>query len=228
MWDYRLAIALILLCAMSAGAHDKRVQREALDDYVLRMQPLSLDLGPASPGSLWTDNGRFANLALDYKASRVGDVITILVVQDVAADNAGSVSSDRTFNASSGIDGLAGKIRTNGLLELFSPHSTSTLKGKAQASSSSRLRTSVAGQVKAVLANGVLVVEAERQITMNNERQTILLRGLVRPGDVAPNNIVLSNAIGNLEFELKGKGVLTEGTRPPNAVMRVLLRIVGF
>jgi flagellar L-ring protein precursor FlgH len=63
---------------------------------------------------------------------------------------------------------------------------------------------------------------------MNNERQTILLRGLVRPGDISPNNVVESNSIANLELELKGKGVLSDGTRPPNPLVRWILRIVGF
>lgn len=72
------------------------------------------------------------------------------------------------------------------------------------------------------------MVEAERMITMNNERQVLLLRGLVRPGDISPNNVVLSNAIGNLELELKGKGVISDGNRPLNPVVRWLLRIVGF
>jgi len=29
---------------------------------------------------------------------------------------------------------------------------------------------------------------------MNNEKQTIQVRGLIRPGDIAPDNTVLSNA----------------------------------
>jgi flagellar L-ring protein precursor FlgH len=79
-----------------------------------------------------------------------------------------------------------------------------------------------------MLPSGVLVVEAERQLTMNNERQTILVRGLVRPGDVAPNGSVQSNQVANLELELKGKGVLSDGVRPPNALVRGLLWLVGF
>ena len=86
----------------------------------------------------------------------------------------------------------------------------------------------MAGQIVAVLPSGSMVVEAERQITMNNERQTLVLRGLVRPGDISPNNVVASNSIGNLELELKGKGVLSDGTRPLTPIMRWLLWIVGF
>ena len=73
-----------------------------------------------------------------------------------------------------------------------------------------------------------MVVEAERQLTMNNEKQTILVRGLVRPGDITPVGTVLSNQVGNLELELKGKGVLSDGVRPPNALIRGLLWLVGF
>lgn len=79
-----------------------------------------------------------------------------------------------------------------------------------------------------MLPSRALVIEAERQLTMNNEKQTIVLRGLVRQGDIAPDGSVLSNYIGNLELELKGKGVLSDGTRPPNPLVRTLLRIVGF
>jgi flagellar L-ring protein precursor FlgH len=227
MLRQRTAIVLVLLLSVGAGAREKKIQRETLESYLQRVQPQALDLSPASPGSLWNDNGRLANLSADYKAAHVGDLITILVVQDVAADNSGSVATDRSLKANSGIDTIAGHSFTEAQ-NLFTPHSSQTLQGKAQASSKSSLRTSLAGRVAAVLPNGVLVIEAERQITMNNERQTILLRGLVRPGDVTPNNSVLSNAIGNLELELKGKGVISDGTRPPHPIMRVLLRLVGF
>ena len=84
------------------------------------------------------------------------------------------------------------------------------------------------GTVVATLSTGALVVEAERSLTMNNERQTVILRGIVRGGDIAPDNSLLSNQLSNLELELKGKGVISDGTRPPNVIMRVLLRIVGF
>ena len=78
------------------------------------------------------------------------------------------------------------------------------------------------------MPTGTLVVEAERQIMMNNEHETVILRGLVRPGDLDATNTVASNSVGNLEVEVKGKGVISEGLRPPNAVVKWILRIVGF
>lgn len=206
----------------------KKVQREDLAEYIQRMQPQDAALPSGSPGSLWTDNGRLAFLTGDFKAGRVGDLITIVVVHDTTANNANSVSTARNLAASSGITALAGQLKTAGVAQLFSPTSSQVLTGKSQASTTSSLQTTLSGRVMAVLPSGLLVVEAERQLTMNNEKQTVLVRGLVRTGDIGPNNTVGSNAIGNLELELKGKGVLSDGTRPPNVVVRTLLRILGF
>jgi flagellar L-ring protein precursor FlgH len=63
---------------------------------------------------------------------------------------------------------------------------------------------------------------------MNNEHETVILRGLVRPGDLDATNTVTSNSVGNLEVEVKGKGVISEGVRPPNPLVKWILRIVGF
>ncbi len=221
----------ILLCFLALPplyARETKVQRESLQCYIERMQQQNPDLKPGSVGSLWTDNGKLVGIGADYKAARVGDLITILVVQDVTAQNTGNVSTARSFSASSGITALPAGVSTSKVSDLFSPTSTQSLSGKTQAATSSTLRTSLAGRVVAILPSGVLVIEAERQITMNNERQTVLLRGLVRPRDVSPANTVPSNNIANLEFELKGKGVLSDGTRPPNFLMRMLLRLFGF
>ncbi|SRR5712692_697665 len=228
-----LIARVVLLSVLAAGlpgveAKEKASRHNTLAEYIQRLHDEPLTASPGSPGSLWVDNGSLTNMAADYKANRVGDLLTILVVQDLTAVNSGNVATDRSFKANSGIDGLFGRVGVSGVQNIFTPHSTATLSGKSQASSNSSLRTRVAGRIVAVLASGTLVVEANRELVMNNEKQTILVRGLVRPGDVAPDNTVMSNVIGDLELELKGKGVLSDGTRPPNVIVRLLLRIVGF
>lgn len=225
----RLAgLSIVLLMAPLTLGRVKKIQSEDLAAYIQRMQPQEAALPSGSPGSLWNDNGRLAFLTGDFKAGRVGDLITILVVHDTTANNANSVSTARNLVASSGITALPGQLSTAGVAQLFSPTSSQVLSGKSQASTTSSLQTTLSGRVMAVLPSGLLVVEAERQLTMNNEKQTVLVRGLVRTGDIGPNNTVTSNAIGNLELELKGKGVLSDGTRPPNFVVRMLFRILGF
>jgi len=90
------------------------------------------------------------------------------------------------------------------------------------------LSTTLTGRVVAVLPAGTLVVEAERQIAMNDQREIVILRGMVRTGDLDATNTVASNQVGNLEVEVKGKGIISEGVRSPSPVMKWILRIVGF
>ena len=112
---------------------------------------------------------------------------------------------------------------------LFSPTSTQTLAGKAAGQFTTALvDTTLTGRVAALLPGGTLVVEAERQIMMNDQRETVILRGLVRPGDLDATNTVGSNSVGDLEVEVKGKGIISEGVRSPNPVMKWILRVVGF
>jgi flagellar L-ring protein precursor FlgH len=222
-------ICVSLLCSSVANASNRDQQTTSLANYVARMQ--ISEAAAASPhaiGSCWADTGRLAFLASDYKAANVGDLITIAVVQDVTASNTGIVSNDRSLKSSSGIDSLPGRIHTGGVNPLLGLHSADALSGKGEASSTSSVRTQLSGKVVAVLPSGNLVIEAERAVTMNNERQKILLRGVVRPGDIGANNTVASNTIASLELEIKGKGVVSDGTRPPNFVTRLLLRLFNF
>jgi len=223
-------VALLVLTGASLGKKTTAgtIQRETLPEYIQRMQQQGPDLTHSSPGSLWTDNGRLSSMNTDYKAMHVGDLITVVVAQGTTANNAASVSTARTFNASAGINGIAGHLKTSGVQSLFSPQSSTTLTGKSQGLTTSTLNTTLAGRVVAVLPSGALVIEAERQLTMNNERQTIVVRGLVRPGDVAADGTVQSNQVANLELELKGKGVLSDGVRPPNPLIRGLLWLISF
>jgi len=235
MLAVRFRLLALPLCASliaAAFARDKNRDnappRNGLADYIQRVSAKTPAAAPSTPGSLWTDTGRLADMVADYKASRVGDLVTISVAQNLSASSTGNVSSNRSFSASSGITALPGQLKTTGVANLFSPNSTQALTGKAQATSQTSLSTILTGRVAAVLSSGTLVVEAEREITMNNQHETVILRGLVRPGDLDASNTVASNFVGDLEIEVKGKGVVSEGTRPPNPVMKWILRLVGF
>ena len=73
-----------------------------------------------------------------------------------------------------------------------------------------------------------MVVEAVLNLTVGNDRQTIVLHGLVRPGDVASDGSVLSSQVSNLEAEIYGKGLVADSIKQPNIVIRTLLKILNF
>ena len=228
----RAAAVVILASVAQASPKDKNkdapAKHDALADYIHRMMGTVPAPAASSLGSLWVDNGRMANLVSDYKASRVGDLVTINITQNLSSTNTGNVATSRALSASSGITALGGHITTSGVANLLSPNSNQALTGKAQATSTTALSTTLTGRVAALLPSGTLVVEAERQIVMNNQRETVIVRGLVRPGDLDATNTVASNSVGNLEVEVKGKGVISEGVRPPSPWTKWFLRIFGF
>ena len=228
---FRAVLLLFVATLPQLGASQSKAQppkKTGLAAYLDRVSSRAPDPVPTTPGSLWTDSGRLANMVADYKASRVGDLVTISVSQNLSATSTGNVSTNRSLSANSGITALPGQLKTTGVASLFSPNSTQVLSGKAQATSQTSLSTILTGRVAAVLPNGTLVVEAEREITMSNQHETVILRGMVRPGDLDATNTVPSNSVGDLEVEVKGKGVISEGTRPLNPVMKWILRILGF
>jgi flagellar L-ring protein FlgH len=218
---------LLLLTASWLNAKKRESQDDSLAKYLARVQMAQPPAPALSLGSIWVDSGRMASLSADYKAMTTGDLITVVVVQGVTSSNAGAVGTARTFNTSSGIDSVP-VLGVGAAQSLLGLHSAETLSGKGQASSATSLITTLAGRVVAVLPSGNLVVEAERIINMNHEKQTIVLRGIVRRGDIGPNNTVASNTIGDLELEIKGKGVISDGVRPPHPVLRAILRILNF
>lgn len=224
-----IVVAILALTSLAASS-DKAQKRSGLSPLSEYLQSYVGEQSQAhtAAGSLWTPGAKFSDFAADGKARYLNDVLTIRIVEQTLAESKADLTSQRKFQASSAITGLPGRIGAGGINPLFSGASDNSLQGKGQASTQSQLRTSLAGRVVSVLPNGVLIVEAERRLRLNNETQTIVLRGMVRPEDVYADNSVLSTALANLEVELKGKGVVSDATRPPNRIVRALLWLVGF
>ncbi len=225
------AVSMFLVLDSSV-AQIKKPKKDALQiraDYVTRLQQQDSPAGtPRTTGSLWSATGSLGDMAADYKARNLNDTIIIQVSVQTSAAQSGNVNSQRTYAASSAISGMVGDLATKGVNPLIGANSSSALKGQGQTASNTTFQTSLTGQVIAVLPSGNMVVEAQRQIAMNNQRETVIVRGVVRPGDIGPNNIVPSTSLSNLEIEMKGKGIISDSTRSPNPITRMVMWLFGF
>jgi flagellar L-ring protein FlgH len=197
--------------------------------YIARVQQQENTAAPImTMGSLWTPGGAYNEMSSDYKARNVGDTLTLVVFEQTSAQTTGDVNSQRAFQTSSAINALPGKLKTGGVNPLFGATSSTQLTGKGETSAGSNLTTTVTGHIIALLPNGNLIVEAERLVLINSQHETMLVRGVLRPGDIGPNNTVASTSLANLEIELKGKGVVTDSIARPNPIMRTLLWLIGW
>lgn len=224
-----LALTVVNASLAFAGTKTKMTAEKARADYIARIEQQNVVPAANVPsGSLWVPGGALTNMETDYKASRLNDLVTIVVIQQTTAQATGNVNTSRDFNTQSGISGLAGHISTSGVSNILTASSSTKLKGAGSTDASSTMKTSLTGRVIAVLPNGNLVVEAERMVAINNQKETMVVRGVLRPGDISATNVAPSTALSDLQLELKGKGVVSDATRPPNPLMRALLWVIGF
>ncbi|MGA7341572.1 MAG: flagellar basal body L-ring protein FlgH [Terracidiphilus sp.] len=226
-----------LLCAgsllsLAAPAQAKTTKKNSpaqlRSEYIARLQELDAPAAIHTVGSIWTPGSDLGDFSTDYKARKLNDTLVILVAVQTTAAQSGDVNSSRAFQTNSAITGLVGAVNTNGVNPLFNANSSTSLKGSGATDSSTTFQTSLTGQVIAVLPSGNLVVEAQRKIFMNNQHEDITVRGVVRPKDIGPNNTVSSAALGNLEIEMKGKGIISDSTRPLNPITKAILWLFGF
>ncbi len=218
------------VCELKAKSKkDQPLSPSSLSQFLQRVRG-EQSANATSLGSLWPlQGGMLTDLATDYKARHLNDVVIVRIVEQTLAQASGNVTAQRGFSANSAITGLAGQVHiANPVNPLYALNSNSNLKGTGTANSQSLLQTSVAGRVVSVLPNGNLVIEAERRVSFNQQAQTIILRGLVRPGDIASDDSVASTYVSDLELELKGKGVVTDVTRQPNIFTRLLMRLLNW
>lgn len=182
-----------------------------------------------TPGSLWSPSGQLVRLGTDVKAFRIHDVVMIVVSESLTASTDGQVKNSRASSANSGLTGLFGALKAaNNLQNLLGASASSGLTAQGQSTTDSSLTTTFGAEVVDVLPNGMLVVQATRQLTFSQQTQLIELRGLVRPEDVSAQNQVQSTAMTDLELEVTGKGIVNDSTYRQNLVVRWLQKLLVF
>jgi flagellar L-ring protein precursor FlgH len=223
-----LAASSLFALPLHLARQHPKTPEQLRQEYIARLQQQYVPAADQSTvGSLWSAQSPLGDFSVDYKARNLNDTITILVAVQTTAAQSGTVDSERSFNTNSAVTGIMGRT-PSGINPLLSANSSSVLKGQGSTASNTTFATSLTGQVIAVFPNGSLAVQAERQIFMNNQHENVIVRGMIRPGDIGPNNTVPSSALSNLEIEMKGKGIIADGVRPPNALTRAVLWILNF
>jgi flagellar L-ring protein precursor FlgH len=200
-----------------------------LDRYVHEAEARSADASTATPGAIWVPSSRLADAARDLRASQVDDLITIVVAEQASAVTSGSTKTSRSSSTKNSVTALAGIAKATGPLANLAAMSGDTqLAGEGATSRSTSLSTTLTARVVYVLPNGGLVVEAAKDIQINSERQTITVRGVVRPADIDATNSIQSNRLGQLEVRVNGKGVVGDAVRRPFILYRLLLGLLPF
>ncbi len=172
------------------------------------------EMRPAqTDGSLWVEAGAMNDMFINPKARSVGDIVTIKIVESSKASNSASTNTGKSSAFSLGLDKFLGLENDYPKPDsAFNPFSSiagsmnSKFDGKGATSRSGDLTAYITAKVVNVLPNGNLAIAGSRDITVNNEKQLILLTGTIRQRDISSENIILSTYISDAQISYNGTG----------------------
>lgn len=171
----------------------------------------------AESGSLWPAGGRA--MFADSRASRVGDILTVVVAEVATATSAQTKSSTRESSLEDAINqfifsaATSGRLTSGGELPASSAKGKSSYTGGGQINNSQSLTARAAVLVTDVLPNGNLVIEGARQVSFSGETQYVVLHGIVRADDINVGNTVFSSNIADARVEFLSEGNLTDAQK---------------
>jgi flagellar L-ring protein precursor FlgH len=164
---------------------------------------------PPTPGAIFSAG--YAPLTSGARASQVGDVLTVVLVERMQATKSNSAKTGR--------DGSIGLTPpTSGPLALFSSSDVnmggnSSFTGKGEAEQSNALSGEVSVTVIAVRSNGTMLVRGEKALTLNRGEEFVQLSGIVRTSDITPDNRIPSTRIADARITYTGKGEIARASR---------------
>ncbi len=168
-----------------------------------------------APGSLYTG---YDNLFSDAKAHNVGDIVTILVNENIRGAGSTDTKSQRsnTLNLSfPSVTVLDKKLPHNKSAVLgFDQKSSNIFQGKGGTNRSAKLLAKITARVVKVYPNGNLFIVGTKYLKINNDTQYLKISGIVQPQDIAPDNSIDSSKISDMYVEYNGKGFLNTTQRP--------------
>ena len=176
-----------------------------------------------APDSLWNDQLPFGVLYSDSRARGVNDIITILIVENTTAENSASTSGAKKSEIKAGIPTFFGheKHLVSRFMfpegadasSLLSANLDKTFSGDGKTARSGKIIATISARVVKTLPNGNLVILGQREISINSEKETIFVSGIIRREDIKADNTVVSTKIADARIFYGGKGQVSEDQR---------------
>ena len=152
------------------------------------------------------------SLFSDQKANRIGDALTVLVVEASSASSDARTQTSRESNLSLASGGKSG---SKSLLDVGATIGTgNAFKGSGATESNGSVRAKISARVDSLYSNGDLWISGSRLISINGDEQVIKISGIVRPSDVQADNSVYSYSISSAVIVFQGKGIVSQNQEP--------------
>ncbi len=210
-----LIVSVLLLALAACQSAPKRDPEFASIRPPLPPQP------EMSNGSIY-QAGFDMRLYEDIKARRVGDILTVHLIENTDGSKSTNTTTDKssdTNGTNPTILGASPEFNVPGFLPLTNTKnlgletnlsSNSEFEGSGASSQKNKLSGDITVTVVEVFPNGNLIVRGEKRLTINNGNEYIRLSGIVRAIDIQSNNSVLSTQIADATIMYTGDGQVAE------------------
>jgi flagellar L-ring protein FlgH len=207
-----------LLCAATVLALPAHAQflgigkKKPQEDYSAAMPAAVPVAARPANGSIFQADDGYAGLYEGQRARRVGDPLTIVLVEKMSASKSSGSKLD-----SSGSFGL-NPPSTGPISKLLKSSDVSAggnrgFKGTGTADQSNALSGEVAVTVSQVFPNGTMMVQGQKRVTLNRGDEFVQIKGLVRAADIDAENRVLSTRVADARIAYTGKGDVARAAR---------------
>ncbi len=220
----------LLLAGVAVLTGCAHVQRASLDHPAQVTRPPVAAAPPARPtaGSLYRASSGGHALFEDYRPREVGDVVTIMLSENVNATKSSGSSLSRT--SKSGLDlGVMPRL-LGGLLtpaQNIDVGGSQAMNAEGGANASNTFTGIITVTVAEVLANGNFVVSGEKQLLINQGTETIRFSGIVNPRTLSAGNAVLSSQVADARIEYSARGAIDEA-QTVGWLQRFFLNVLPF
>lgn len=184
------------------------VPARAARAFVVGVFVVLFAVGGGQAQSLWGDSG---SMFSDRKASEVGDLITIIIVERSQATQSATTTTNKDGSVEVGPIALADLIP---VIPPISAGGSDSFGSRGSTTRGGSLNARMTAKVVEQLPNGTLIIEGRQSIIVNEEEQTIVVNGTVRPEDIEPDNTVLSSFIADASISYHGTGPVAEKQVP--------------
>lgn len=182
--------------------------------------PEETDGGRTNASSLWSAGQR--SLLGDRRASKQGDILTVVIEIDDSAQITNSTARGRNGTVDMPGPSLFGipqaiDRRLPGGLSIAagaSVQGNSDFSGSGSVSRNEQLTLRVASTVLERLPNGVVRIEGRQEVRVNHELRELLVTGFVRPEDISRKNEVGYDKIANARISYGGRGIISNVQQP--------------
>ncbi|WP_430391058.1 flagellar basal body L-ring protein FlgH [Dyella sp. 20L07] len=200
-------ISTVLALAALAGC----VMPQPRDDHQwAATMPAESTAPPPTDGSIYhAEQGM--ELFNDARAHRVGDILTISLVESTQASKKATTSTSKKDSSTISAPSILGHtLKVGGQTADTSLNGNRAFDGSGDSSQSNQLTGSITVTVAQRLSNGNLLVRGEKMLAINQGQELIRISGIVRPQDILQDNSVPSTRVAAAQIAYTGKGSLAD------------------